>query len=94
MEFEWDKNKNKLNIKKHNVSFAEASEIFDGPVLSWIDDRQDYGEARIISIGQIDNLIILVVVHTERHQKCRIISARKAKLTEREKFYEYFKKKT
>ena len=93
MRFEWDENKNIKNRQKHGISFNEAKEIFDRPVLTYIDHRQDYGEVREISIGAIEGLIIIVVVHTDRDDKIRIFSARKATSKERKKFYAYFKKK-
>lgn len=51
MTFEWDEDKNRVNIGKHGVSFETAMCIFEGPVLSWIDDRKEYGEVRLRSIG-------------------------------------------
>ena len=93
MKFEWDKSKNAANIKKHRISFDEAKEIFDGPVFTWVDDRHDYGEIRQVSIGALGGFVALVVAHTERNDKCRIISARKAKLKERDRYYDYLKKK-
>jgi uncharacterized protein len=66
MIFEWDDHKNRTNIGKHGVSFETAVRIFDGPVLSWIDDRKEYGEVRMRSIGQIEGVVILAVIHTER----------------------------
>lgn len=84
--FEWDEPKNEANIAKHGVSFAYAALIFEGKVLSWIDDRIDYGEIREISIGAIENVVILVVVHTERDGRLRIISARSASQKERARY--------
>ncbi len=49
-EFEWDEKKNKTNIEKHGISFETASLIFDGTVLTWLDDRKHYGEIRKHSI--------------------------------------------
>ena len=46
MRFEWDETKNQANIQKHGVSFETAKRIFDGPVLSRLDERRDYGEDR------------------------------------------------
>jgi len=89
MEFEWDENKNQSNYRKHGILFQEAIEIFNNECFSWIDDRRDYGEIREITIGEIDNNIVLIVVHTDRLGKRRIISARKANSRERRKYYEY-----
>lgn len=89
MEFEWDENKNRENIKKHGISFKEATAIFKRPMWIRIDDRHDYGEVREVSIGDIGNFVIVVVAHIERNNKTRIISARKATPKERRRYYEY-----
>ena len=89
MEFEWDENKNLENINKHGISFEEATTIFERPMWTRIDDRHDYGETREVSIGDIGNLVIVVVAHTERNNKTRIISVRKAISKERRRYYEY-----
>jgi uncharacterized DUF497 family protein len=89
MEFEWDENKNRQNIKKHGISFEEATAIFDKPFWTRIDDRYDYREVREVSIGDIGNFVIVVVAHTERKNKTRVISARKATPRERRRYYEY-----
>ena len=73
--YEWDENKNAANIGKHGVSFTIASRIFEGRVVTFPDDRFDYGEEREISIGQIDGVLLLTVIHTGRDGKTRIISA-------------------
>jgi len=94
MQFEWDENKNAQNLKKHGISFEEAQEIFDGIVFTAIDERFDYGEIREISIGAIQGVVIVTVVHTERNQLIRIISARKATRQERETYYDYLTQTT
>ena len=92
--FEWNENKNQQNIRKHGISFEEASEIFYGIVFTTIDERYDYGEIREISIGAIQGVIIITVIHTERNGNIRIISARKATLKERRIYYDYFTRTT
>ena len=66
MEFEWDEPKNQANIRKHGVSFETARRIFESSVLTWLDDRQDYGEDRYISIGRVGRAARIVVAHTKR----------------------------
>jgi|ETNmetMinimDraft_3_1059899.scaffolds.fasta_scaffold51307_2 uncharacterized protein len=92
--FEWDEAKNQANIGKHGLSFSTASRIFQGPVLSVIDDRHDYGEVRQVSIGRIDGVLIIVVVHTDRAGLTRIISARPAKRRERDRYEEALRNRT
>ncbi len=86
--YEWDETKNAINIAKHGVSFRLARRIFDGPVLTARDDREDYGEVREISIGVVDDIAVLTVVHTDRRGKVRIISARPASARERRRYEE------
>ncbi len=93
MEFEWDENKARANLGKHNVSFELASEIFfKEAVLSFEDERFDYGEMRKIALGQVEG-VVLYVVFTVREQRIRIISARKATRKEEQRYYEYFQKR-
>ena len=89
MEFEWDENKNRENIQKHGINFKRATKIFNGPVVRWIDNREDYGETRYIAIGRSEGKL-LTVVYTMRGIKIRIISARKAVKHERRKYYNTF----
>ena len=68
MEFEWDKQKRITTIAQHGVDFRDALLIFEGPVITRIDDRKDYGELRLISVGMVGNTCY-VVVHTPRGAK-------------------------
>lgn len=74
--FEWDEAKNAANIVKHGIDFADAKRIFEGPVLTRIDERFDYGEVRMLSLGAIEGRVLLAVVHTARDGSVRLISAR------------------
>ncbi len=89
LEFDWDTNKNKENIKKHKISFEEAKEVFydDNAILFDDPDHSDY-EERFLIIGRINNLNIYVVSHCylENDGVIRIISARKATKNERETY--------
>jgi uncharacterized DUF497 family protein len=93
-EFEWDINKSRSNLQKHGISFEEAKEIFRGPVLTAQDRRKDYNEMRFLSIGALSQIVFLVVAHTNRMGRIRMISARKANQIERGFYYEYLKKET
>ncbi len=87
MQFEWDEQKNKTNIAKHGISFEKAKGIFEGDTLTIVDDRYDYGELREISIGMVEGVLILTVVHTDtKDGKRRLISARKANKRERKRY--------
>ena len=92
--FEWDPGKNRENTRKHGISFEEAVLIFEGPVLTQIDMRFDYGEVRELSLGTIEGVVVIVVVHTPRMTKVRLISARVANKKERNLYHEHLSKKT
>jgi uncharacterized protein len=83
MKFEWDVNKEKLNIQKHGVNFEQASYVFADPfALSIFDAKHSEKEDRWVLLGKSSNELILIVVHTFRDSNgielVRIISARKA----------------
>ncbi|HSK70340.1 MAG TPA: BrnT family toxin [Pyrinomonadaceae bacterium] len=86
MEFEWDEDKNRENIRKHDLDFADAWQIFDAPMLIEIDNREDYGEERFIGIGLLKNFIVVVVFTESEKDIIRVISLRKALKYERERF--------
>ena len=87
-EFEWDDAKAAANLAKHGVSFEQAGDAFDDPfAIDFVDDRVDYGEDRLILIGMVENRL-LVVAHTTRNDKVRIISAREAEPHERRRYHE------
>ena len=62
LQFEWDEKKNEANRAKHGLGFEDASGIFDGPVVTATDVRQDYGEERLISYGALAARLVLAVV--------------------------------
>jgi uncharacterized DUF497 family protein len=83
MRFEWDEAKNRANIRKHGFDFADAEEMFRGPILVRPDTREDYGERRWIGIGMIGGCIAFVAFAERQEGAVRIISLRKAKHAER-----------
>ena len=85
-KFEWDSQKAKANLINHKVSFDLAVEIFNGPRVEALDTREDYGEDRYVSIGEVEGRC-LVVVHTPRGDKTRIVSARKASNDQQTRYY-------
>jgi uncharacterized protein len=86
-DFEWDPNKALRNIEKHGVSFSEATTVFSDPsFITVVDSEHSDDEERYITIGMSDSKRMLVVAHTDREGRIRVISARRA--TKREgKFY-------
>jgi uncharacterized protein len=88
MEFEWDEDKAADNAKKHKVTFGEAATVFgDTLSLTFADPDHSRHEDRWITIGTSDRDRVLIVSHTDRDDRIRIISARKATRRER-KVYE------
>jgi uncharacterized protein len=91
MNFEWDEQKNELNIDKHGFDFADAYRAFDRSMVVDIDDRIDYGEDRWIGIGMLDERIVVVVFTEPDLETTRIISLRKALSQERKRYEQYLK---
>jgi uncharacterized protein len=85
--FEWDENKEAVNLQNHGVSFHDAVIAFGDPfALEEIDDRGNYGEKRINLLGMCGDRM-LHVTYTEREDRIRIISARRAQKYEREDYH-------
>ena len=83
MEFEWDPDKNEANIRKHGFDFEEAAQVL---LDDYYQERSDRGgERRWIAVGALRGRII-TVVYTRRSESYRIISARRAREHEREKY--------
>ena len=89
MNFEWDEEKNKENIRKHALDFFDAWEIFEAPLLAVPDIRHEYDETRFIGYGFLRNFIVSVVFTERNGDTIRIISLRRARKNEREKFIKY-----
>lgn len=91
MKFEWNAEKELLNIQKHDVSFEQASYVFADPfALNKYDNNHSHEEDRWVLLGKSINEVILVVIHTIRDdmdlEKVRIISARKATKSENQAY--------
>jgi Uncharacterized protein conserved in bacteria len=88
MEFEWNPDKATGNLEKHGVSFQEAVTVFNDPLsVTFPDPNHSIGESRYIIIGISRFGQLLIVAHTDRLERVRIISARKATRQE-QRFYE------
>ena len=87
MRFEWDPAKAKLNVEFHGVTFEEATTVFGDPLAGTIyDPEHSEREHRFVTIGKSESQGLLVVVHTERGDAIRIISARRASRREKKKY--------
>ncbi|WP_319801756.1 BrnT family toxin [Rhodobium gokarnense] len=83
--FEWDEEKRNSNIRKHGIDFSAAISVFDGPHFCSRSDRLD--ETRFIAVGTVGTIDI-AVVYTIRTDRCRVISARKARTNERNAYHQ------
>ncbi len=88
IRFEWDEEKNQINQTKHGIDFETAKLVFDDPFCVTFVESVSNGEKRWHAIGWIENIIVIVVVHTYREdgpdEVIRIISARRATSHERD----------
>ena len=87
MEFEWDPDKAARNLNKHGVSFQEAGTVFGDPLaMTYYDPSHSGNEDRFLTFGHSSTGRLLVVSHTDRGNKTRIISARLATRRERKQY--------
>ena len=85
--FRWDQRKAKANLRKHGISFEEASSAFGDPISITIEDvDHSYGENRYILLGETLEHHLVIVVHTDRNGEIRIFSARLATRQERRSY--------
>ena len=90
MKFEWDEEKNKENIRKHELDFADAWEIFELPMLINIDPVEVF-EQRMAGIGFLRQHIMVVIFAEGEDDTIRIISLRKALKHERKRLEEFLR---
>jgi uncharacterized protein len=87
LQFTWDENKNRSNYRKHRVYFETATLVFDDPNALTLRDRAIDGEERWHTMGLVEGVLLLLVVHTmegvAEEEMIRIISARRATARER-----------
>ncbi|MBI4292926.1 MAG: BrnT family toxin [Betaproteobacteria bacterium] len=87
MKFTWDAKKDEENVRKHGVSFQEATTVFGDPLAGTIPDPEhSVGEPRFLTIGHSSNHRLIVVFHAEEGDNFRIISAREATTHERKTY--------
>jgi uncharacterized DUF497 family protein len=89
VHFEWDSGKAAKNLRKHQISFEEASSVFYDPLaLTGEDPDHSQGEERLITFGMSSTGRVLVVSHADRDEAIRIISVRPATRRERQIYEE------
>jgi uncharacterized DUF497 family protein len=88
MDIEFDPAKAQTNWRKHRVSFADAEQALRDPLAVTIEDPDSEGEQRFVTLGMDALGRVLVVVHTPREDRTRLISARKASRGETEQYHD------
>lgn len=86
VDTEWDEAKRQENIRRHGLDFVGAERIFDGDTVTVEDMRRSYGEPRWATVGILESRIV-VLVYTERNDKLRCISLRKATRYEQRSYF-------
>ena len=87
MSFEFDPAKAHTNLRKHGVSFAHAEQALRDPMAYTIEDPDSMSEQRYVTLGMDALGRVLVVVHTQRGERTRLISARKASRGEADQYH-------
>jgi uncharacterized protein len=88
LEFEWHDAKAEANLQAHGVSFELAKTVFKDPfAIERLDDREEYGEKRLVMIGMAEGRVLLFVAYTEREERIRIISAREVTQHEQDDYF-------
>ena len=85
MRITFDPSKRERTLAERGLDFAQAATVFDGDHLTFEDDRQDYGERRLITIGRLDERMV-VLVWTPRGEARHVISMRKANDREQRRY--------
>ena len=87
MSIEFDPVKARTNFRKHGVSFSHAEQALVDPMAFTIEDPDSRGEQRFITLGRDSLGRVLVVIHTQRDERTRLISARKASRGEANQYH-------
>jgi uncharacterized DUF497 family protein len=90
IKYEWDEKKNQTNREKHGLCFEDAEYVFLGETVSFKDDREDYGEERFITMGQLESRVV-ILIHSQRYLVTRMISMRKANEREKKIYFQRLK---
>ena len=86
MKFTWDEQKRKKTLNERGLDFADARKVFSGPAFTFEDERFDYGEKRLVTLGLLDGEVVSIV-HTETEKEIRVISMRKGTTNEQKVYF-------
>lgn len=88
MIYFWSPGKDAINRRRHHLSLADGIPALEDPnAESWIDDRYDYGEERVVTLGMTTNGILLVITTETSEDRTRILSVRKAERREKARYH-------
>ena len=85
MRITYDPRKREWTLQHREVDFVDAEKVFAGPTFDQVDDRRDYGEVRIVTVGRLDGRMV-IVVWTQRGDTRHVISMRKANDREKARY--------
>lgn len=85
ISFEWDENKNRSNVAKHGIDFAEALLVFSDLAGVIFEPKRQHQEARQLIVGRVAGMF-MTVIFTLRGERVRIISARRSRNSERKRY--------
>lgn len=77
VRFTWDERKRRSNLRDHGFDFADAKRVFEGPTVTYEDNRFEYGEQRLVTLGLLRGVAVSIA-HTETHNRIHVISFRRA----------------
>ena len=86
VRFAWDEQERARNLVRHGLDFVDAPSVFDGLTVTFEDDRFEYTEQRLVTLGTLEGIVVSIV-HTETPRVIRIISFRKATTREQAIYY-------
>ena len=87
MIYEWNEAKNRSNFNKHGLDFGDAEQVLTGPCVTFVDDRFDYGEKRLVTLDLLAGRTVVIARAQRGDDITRIISMRKANRRE-QKIYQ------
>ena len=87
MQYTWNPEKDRNNIKRHKIAFEDEKQVFEGATVERVDNRFDYGEVRVYAIGLVEGLEITVIYTDRDNDERRIISAWRSEPHERRYYW-------
>jgi uncharacterized DUF497 family protein len=77
MRFVWDEAKRRINLTRHGIDFVDVPQVFDGLTVDLLDERYDYGERRLLTLGLLNGEVV-GIGYTQRGVIIRLITVRRA----------------